>query len=84
MRIALLEFDAQIPTATGVRGRAIVRHLRERGHTVDVLTLEPGLLAQFERSRFGLLSRVSGRLSGRRALPHLWDAVADRLEPQLK
>lgn len=84
MRIAILEFDRHQKSATGVRGRAIKSFLEREGHMVEVLAPEPELLKRFHASRVSLLSRINRRLSGRKTLPHLWDFIADRLEPQIR
>jgi hypothetical protein len=84
MRIAVLEMYAGDRMATGERGRAIVRFLRERGHDVDVLSPPPRLLENFFRMRFSLWSRVKRRALRRRFLPHLWDCVADDLVPRIQ
>jgi len=84
MKAAVLEMYAGDRMATGERGRAIVRFLRERGHEVDVLTPPPRLLDDFFRMRFSLWSRVRRRALRDRFLPHLWDYVADDLVPRLQ
>lgn len=84
MRIAILEFDRDQKSATGVRGRAIKSFLEKEGHIVEVLSPEPEQVKRFHSSRIGLVSRISRRLSGRQTLPHLWDFIADRLEPQIR
>lgn len=84
MRIAVVEQELQNRTATGERGRAIERFLRGLGHTVDVIAPPPALIAGFARHRFSLTSRLRRRLLRLRSLPHLWDYLADALEPKLR
>jgi hypothetical protein len=84
LRIALLELHPQDPTATGERGRAILAFLRAHGCAVDVLSPSPEGLRDFERFRFSLWSRLKRRALSRPHLPHLWDHIADELEPALR
>jgi hypothetical protein len=83
MRIAILEHDPDGKSATGVRGRAIRDFLKGRGHDVQFVSPPAGTTRQYARHRISLWSRVRRRLTGS-ALPHLWDYLADRLEPQLR
>jgi hypothetical protein len=84
MRIAILEFSADQKSATGVRGRAMKRYLEGCGHVVDVLAPEASEIRDFESSRFGISARLKRRLTGGKTLPHLWDFVADLLEPRIR
>jgi hypothetical protein len=84
LKIAILEMRADDPTATGARGRAMVDFLRQRGHHVEVLAPAPATVSEFARLRFSLWSRVKRRALRRRALPHLWDHLADELEPRIR
>src|SRR3989442_15929695 len=84
MHIAILEFDRDQKSSTGVRANAIKDFLEREGHAVEVLSPEPGQVKRFQASRSSLLSRIHRRLSGRKTLPHLWDFIADRLEPQIR
>jgi len=84
MRIAILEFDPAQKSATGVRGRAIQSFLQREGHTVDVLSPGADATQTFNQSRSGILSRIKRKASGSKTLPHLWDFLADRLEPQIR
>lgn len=84
MKIAILEAASEQRSATGVRGRAMRDFLRGAGHHVDVLTPGAGVREAFLRSRVGFAARLGRRLSGRATLPHLWDHMADRLEPQIR
>jgi hypothetical protein len=76
--------DEASRTATGERGRAITLFLRAQGFTVDVVTPSPGIVEEFARFRFSLLSRLKRRLLRRTLLPHFWDHLADDLEPRLR
>jgi hypothetical protein len=80
----MLEMYPEDPMATGQRGRAMASFLRRRGHTVEVLAPDPERLRDFSRFRFSLWSRVKRRVSGRKILPHLWEYVADDLEPRIR
>src|SRR5262245_52370611 len=84
MRVAILEHSADQKSATGVRGRAIQGYLERLGNSVDVLAPEPGALQKFERYRFGFRARLGRRLTGAKTLPHLWEFIADQLEPQIR
>lgn len=84
MRVAILELRSDDPMATGYRGRAIAAFLGRHGHSVDVIAPDPRRLRDFTRFRFSLFSRVKRRVTNRRILPHLWDYVADELEPRLR
>jgi hypothetical protein len=84
MRIALLEMYAGDPMSTGERCRALVRFLAAKGHEVDVLAPSPERLNDFHRFRFSVWSRLKRRALGRRRLPHLWDYVADEMEPRVR
>jgi hypothetical protein len=84
MRIAILEMNSNDPMATGERGRAITRFLRERGHLVEVLAPSPNRLNDFARFRFSLWSRLKRRALRLKSLPHLWDYIADELEERLR
>lgn len=84
MKIAILEMNAGDLMATGERGRAIARFLRERGHEVDVMDPSPGRLRDFARFRFSLWSRLKRRAMNRQSLPHLWDYIADEMEGKLR
>jgi hypothetical protein len=84
LKIALLEMRADDPTATGARGRAMRDFLRARGHHVEVLAPPEAAVAEFARLRFSLWSRVKRRALRRRSLPHLWDHLADELEPRIR
>ena len=83
-RIAILEHAGASTSATGVRGRAIASFLRGRGHTVDFVGPSADEMRALARSRVGLRARVARRLSGRRALSHMWDLVADAIEPRVR
>jgi hypothetical protein len=84
MRVAILEMYADDRMATGERGRAIARFLRERHHVVDILSPPRPLLDDFHRMRFSLWSRLKRRARARPFLPHLWDHVADELVPRIR
>lgn len=84
MRVALVEMYAQDQMATGERGRALAAFLRANACHVDVLAPDKARLADFYRFRFSLWSRLKRRTLGRRALPHLWDYLADELEPRIR
>lgn len=84
MKVAILEMNAGDLMATGERGRAIVRFLRERSHEVDVIAPSSDRLQDFARFRFSLWSRLRRRALLQRSLPHLWDYIADELEPRLR
>lgn len=84
MRIAILEHDPASKSATGVRGRAIKDFLERQGHDVEFVSPAQGSTQRYHRQRFSLWSRVSRRLAGRKTLPHLWDYLADELEPQIR
>jgi hypothetical protein len=83
-KIAFLKLRPDDPTATGERGRAIVSFLRSIGHVVEVLHPSVEGLRDFDRFRFSLWSRLKRRALGRAHLPHLWDFIADDLEPQIR
>lgn len=83
MRIAILEHDPASKSATGVRGRAIYAFLRSLGHDVHFVCPPPGAQQRYRRRRLSLTSRISRRLTGKRTLPHVWEYLADDLEPQL-
>src|SRR5262249_6957310 len=80
-RVAILEHAGSAASATGVRGRAIGEFLRARGHAVDVLAPTEAEMASFRRACISVRARVLRRLNRRPTLPHLWDVVADWLEP---
>ncbi len=82
--IALLEYDPGGKSATGIRGRAVKAFLEGQGHTVDFLSPRLGSVERFVRRRFSLVSRVWRRALGRRTLPHVWDHLADELEPRIR
>lgn len=84
MKIAILEMHAKDRTATGARGRAMEVFLRGRGHEVEVLAPGEASVARFARTRSNLFTRVKRRALRRPSLPHLWDHVADELEPRLR
>lgn len=84
MKIAILEMTAGDLMATGERGRAITRFLRDAGHEVDVIVPTPARLRDFARFRFSLWSRLKRRALGQRSLPHLWDYIADEMEKKLR
>jgi hypothetical protein len=84
MKIAQLEMYPGDGAATGERGRAISRWLRDHGHHVDVLAPDPGRLRDFSRFRFSVWSRLKRRALRQRFLPHLWEYVADDLEPRIR
>jgi hypothetical protein len=83
LRVAILEVDPAGLSATGIRGRAMAGFLRARGHLVSVLHPPSGFLEGFARARISLRSRVARRLTGSPSLPHLWDALASALRPQI-
>ena len=58
--------------------------LRKRGHSVDVIAPTHDNMRALARKRISLLARVSRRLNRRRSLPHLWDLVADAIEPRVR
>jgi hypothetical protein len=84
MKIAILEMHADDRTATGTRGRAMVDFLRAAGHHVDVLAPPAAAVSEFARLRFSFFTRLKRRALRRRSLPHLWDHLADELEPRLR
>jgi len=84
LRVAILEVDPDGLSATGIRGRAMAGFLRARGHHVSVLHPPPGFLERASRARISLRSRLARRLRGARSLPHLWDALAAALRPQIE
>lgn len=84
MHIAILEFNQDQKSATGVRGRAMRDYLIKEGHSVEILSPSPEKIEQFHRDRYGLTARIKRRISGRPTLPHLWDFIADQLEPQIQ
>jgi hypothetical protein len=84
VRIAILEVDPAERSATGVRGRAMAEYLRGRGHDVAVLHPPAGFLERFSRTRFSFKARALRRLSGRKTLPHLWDAMSEVLRKQIR
>src|SRR5205823_6288620 len=57
---------------------------RNHDHRVDVIAPTDDDMRSLARSRVGLRARVSRRLSGRKSLPHMWDLVADRIEPRVR
>jgi hypothetical protein len=83
MRIAILEHNPAGKSATGVRGRAIHDFLKNHGHDVQFVSPPEETTRQFAQHKFSLWSRVRRRLSGG-TLPHLWDYLADKLEPKLR
>ena len=83
MKIGIAEFDAESKSATGVRGRAIAEFLRTQGHHVDIIGPAHGAVERFHRSRLSLRSRVVRKIRRQRTLPHLWDFLADTLQPQI-
>jgi hypothetical protein len=84
MRIAILESTADHKSATGVRGSAIKEYLAAKGHDVKVLAPDPDDLERFHKNRYSLASRARRRLTGRKTLPHVWDFIADHLEPKVR
>jgi hypothetical protein len=84
MKIAILEQNIGDKTATGERCRAMEIVLRAKGHEVDVLAPSGERFAQFARYKFSFSSRLKRRLLGRKHLPHLWDYIADEMEPRLQ
>lgn len=84
MRIALHELNPDDKTATGERGRAVLRFLRSVGHEVSVLSPDPACLRDFARFRFSFWARLRRRVLGQRTLPHLWDYIAHELEPRVR
>jgi hypothetical protein len=84
MHIAILEHDPAGKSATGVRGRAIRDFLQGQGHVVEFVSPAAGAMARYQRRRLSLWSRLRRRLSGRRTLPHVWDYLADELEPRIR
>ena len=84
MKIALLEMYPGDPMATGERARALTAFLSGRGHDVHTIGPSPDLLADFQRFRFSVWSRLKRRALGRRFLPHLWDYLADDLTPRIR
>jgi len=84
MRIAQLETNPEDPAATGERGRAMAGFLRRHGHQVDVISPDPARLLDYTRFRFSFWSRLKRRTLRRRFLPHLWEYVADELEPRIR
>src|SRR5262245_13008007 len=84
MRIAILEHDPAGKSATGVRGRAIKAFLDCQGHDVQFICPAPDSLSRYHRRRYSLWSRVRRRLTGQATLPHLWDFLADQLEPPIR
>src|SRR6516164_4247888 len=84
MRIAILEHDPASKSATGVRGRAIKDFLQREGHDVEFVSPAPRATERYHRQRLSLWSRLRRRLARRRTLPHLWDYLADELEPQIR
>ncbi|HJT78810.1 MAG TPA: hypothetical protein VJ739_16515 [Gemmataceae bacterium] len=84
MHIAILEHDPAQKSATGVRGRAIKDYLAGQGHRVEFVSPAKGAAARYNRRRFSFGARLRRRLSGRKTLPHLWDYLADELEPQIR
>lgn len=83
MRVAILEFNQDQKSATGVRGAAMRDYLVLQGHAVDILSPPPEKIEQFHRDRFGIKARLRRRLFNLPTLPHLWDFIADQLEPQI-
>jgi hypothetical protein len=84
MKIAILEYSYDQKSATGVRGRAIKNYLEQNGGKVEVLAPDAKAIERFQHSRYGFSSRVTRRLLRRKTLPHLWDFLADQLEPQIR
>jgi glycosyl transferase family 4 len=84
VRIALLELLADDKTATGERGRALRRYLDGQGHEVTVLSPDRRRLDDFPRLRYSLRSRLRRRALRLRSLPHLWDYIADEIEPRVR
>lgn len=84
LQIALLEYDPGSKSATGVRGRAVKEFLESQGHRVHFVSPRPGALEKYRRQRLSLLSRVRRRVLGRRTLPHVWEYLADELEPKIR
>src|SRR5450432_3631221 len=84
LKIAILEMREDDPTATGARGRAMTQFLRAGGHAVEVLTPSSSSIEEFARTRFSIWTRLKRRAFRRRNLPHLWDHLADELEPRLR
>lgn len=84
MRVALLELAPDSRTATGERGRAVLAYVRSLGHDTTVISPAADRLRQFSRYRFSVLARLRRRVFGHRTLPHLWDYIADELEPRVR
>jgi glycosyltransferase involved in cell wall biosynthesis len=84
MKIALLEMYTDDKMATGERARALQPFLQTHGHQVDVLAPSPQRLERFYRFRFSFWSRLKRRTLHRKTLPHLWDYIADELEPKIQ
>lgn len=82
--VALLELDLERRSATTVRGRAIREALRAAGHDVEVLSPGWAKVESLQRARRGLRARLVRRVCGRQQLPHLWDLLADEMEPLLR
>jgi hypothetical protein len=84
MKIAMLEMDAESKSATGERARALATFLRSHDHHVDIVAPSPERLRDFARFKFSLFSRLRRRALRLRSLPHLWDFIADELEPKVR
>lgn len=84
MKIAILESSDEQKSATGVRGRAIKNYLENSGHQVEVLAPSAEAVQRFQRRRYALTARIKRRLLRRQTLAHLWDFLADQLEPQIR
>jgi hypothetical protein len=84
VKIALLRlaFGGSERSATGVRGRALEQYLRGRGHSVETLSPRQEVLTRNQWWRESPLARLLLRVVPI-ALPSLWDAIADDLEPRL-
>jgi hypothetical protein len=83
-RVAILEHAGAASSATGVRGRAIATFLRRCGHTVDIVQPTAEDMRRFARARRSWRARVARRWNRRATLPHMWDLIADWLEPRLR
>jgi hypothetical protein len=83
-RVAILEHAPAATSATGVRGRAIAEFLRRRGHTVEIIAPTEAEMCGLARKRTAVRTRIVRRLARRRALPHMWDLVADSLMSRVR
>ena len=83
-RVAILEHAPRASSATGVRGRAIADFLSRRGHTVEIIAPSEPEMQALARKRTAMRTRIVRRLARRRALPHMWDLVADSLVSRVR